>query len=109
LNERHSKQAAGKKQRQQIKGQKSNNAAVSNEEFENTGGEETVFIDNLPKDDWALNLMIKDVNWHIRDLEKKFFEEEDSEVEEDLKQNQNISAAEHNQQLENLKEKSHIQ
>ena len=29
--------------------------------------------------------MIKDVNWHIRDLEKKFFEEEDSEVEEDLK------------------------
>jgi len=71
--------------------------------------EKTVFIDNLPKDDWALNLMIKDVNWHIRDLEKKFFEEEDSEVEEDLKQNQNISAAEHNQQLENLKEKSHIQ
>ena len=50
--------------------------------------------------------MIKDVNWHIRDLEKKFFEEEDSEVEEDLKQN--LSAAEHNQQLECLKEKSHI-
>ena len=67
-----------------------------------------MFIDNLPKDDWALKLMIKDVNWHIRDLEKKFFEEEDSEVEEDLKQNQNISAAEHNQQLECLKEKSHI-
>ena len=65
-----------------------------------------MFIDNLPKDDWALKLMIKDVNWHIRDLEKKFFEEEDSEVEEDLKQN--LSAAEHNQQLECLKEKSHI-
>ena len=69
---------------------------MKEDDNEITVGEDTVFIDNLPKDDWALKLMIKDVNWHIRDLEKKFFEEEDSEVEEDLKQNQNISAAEHN-------------
>lgn len=98
LNERHSKQAAGKKSRQsnQSRGQKANNTVVAEDEIENTGCEDTVFIDNLPKDDWALKLMIKDVNWHIRDLEKKFFEEEDSEVEEDLKQNQYISAAEHN-------------
>lgn len=55
--------------------------------------------------------MIKEVNQHIRLLEKQFFIEEDSEEELELKQNlnkANISAQEHNQQLEILKEKSHI-
>jgi hypothetical protein len=45
-------------------------------------------------------------------LEKKFFEEEDSEAEEQLKlnlQNAEVSAEEHNKRLEQLKEKSHIQ
>jgi hypothetical protein len=44
-------------------------------------------------------------------LEKKFFEEEDSEAEEQLKlnlQNAEVSAEEHNKRLEQLKEKSHI-
>ena len=52
------------------------------------------------------------MNYHIRDLEKKFFEEEDSEAEEQLKlnlQNAEVSAEEHNKRLEQLKEKSHIQ
>jgi hypothetical protein len=47
--------------------------------------DDTVFIDNLPKDESSLRQMIKDVNYHIRDLEKQFFEEEDSDVEAELK------------------------
>ena len=43
--------------------------------------EENVFIDNLPKEETAIKIMVKDVNKHIRDLERKFFEEEDSEEE----------------------------
>lgn len=31
--------------------------------------------------------MIHEVNYHIRDLEKKFFEEEDSEAEHEMKKN----------------------
>ena len=73
--------------------------------------DDTVFIDNLPKDEQSLKAMIKEVNQHIRLLEKQFFIEEDSEEELELKHNiykGNISAQEHNQQLETLKEKSHI-
>jgi hypothetical protein len=40
---------------------------------------ENVFIDNLPKDKKSIIQMLKEINKHIRDLEKKFFEEEDSE------------------------------
>ena len=47
--------------------------------------DDTVFIDNLPKDEASLRYMIKEVNYHVRDLERQFFIEEDSEVEEDLK------------------------
>ena len=76
--------------------------------------DDTVFIDNLPKDEASLRLMIKDVNYHIRELERQFFEEEDSEEENELKMSlmnkQNkISEQEHNKKLESLKEKSHIQ
>jgi len=75
-------------------------------------GDENVFIDNLPKDENSIRILLKDVNKHIRELEKKFFEEEDSQGEEELKLNferEGITAAEHNLRLEKLKEKSHIQ
>ena len=52
------------------------------------------------------------MNKHIRELERKFFEEEDSEVEEELKidcEKKDTTAEEHNLRLEKLKEKSHIQ
>lgn len=74
--------------------------------------DDTVFIDNLPKGEGELRQMIQEVDFHIRDLEKKFFEEEDSEAEQEMKTNllkSNYSAAEHNEQLERLKEKSYIQ
>jgi hypothetical protein len=32
--------------------------------------DDTVFIDNLPKDEASLRQMIKEVNFHIRDLER---------------------------------------
>jgi len=53
----------------------------------NGEADDTVFIDNLPKDADSLRHMIKEVNKHIRDLERQFFEEEDSEIENDLKNN----------------------
>ena len=56
--------------------------------------------------------MIKEVNYCIRDLEKQFFEEEDSEAELELKMNTKkgiLTAKEHNEQLDKLKAKSHIQ
>lgn len=49
------------------------------------GGEETVFIDNLPNDEFEIRNMLKDVRKHIKKLERDFFEEEDSEKEEELK------------------------
>ena len=54
--------------------------------------DDTVFIDNLPKDETSLRNMIKEVNFHIRDLERQFFLEEDSEDELELKHNANLSA-----------------
>lgn len=73
--------------------------------------DDTVFIDNLPKDEASIRQMIEDVDFHVRNLEKAFFEEEDSEAEDDLRENhkRNISDAKHNRQLEKLLEKSHIQ
>ena len=41
-------------------------------------------MDNLPKDEHSIFVLLKEVNKHIRDLEKKFFEEEDSDTERDL-------------------------
>jgi len=68
----------------------------------NNEADDTVFIDNLPKDADSLRSMIKEVNKHIRDLERQFFEEEDSEIENDLKNNlkkEDASVKEYNQQL----------
>lgn len=99
------------------------NRAANVEETKEEGGDEqsaasgneaddNVFIDNLPKDENSIRILLKDVNKHIRELEKKFFEEEDSQGEEELKLNferEGITAVEHNLRLEKLKEKSHIQ
>jgi len=84
---------------------------VNNFEEQEDEADDTVFIDNLPKDEFTLRKMIKEVNYCVRDLEKQFFEEEDSEAELELKVNNkknSISPADHNEQLEKLKSKSHI-
>jgi len=73
--------------------------------------DDTVFIDNLPKDERSLREMIKCVNMNIRELERKFFEEEDSEVEDQLKfdlANEKVTNSEHNKRLESFKERSYI-
>ena len=68
-----------------IKKKKLNKTSIKTEEINQKEEEldDTVFIDNLPKDERSIRIMLKDVNRHIRDLEKKFFEEEDSEDQED--------------------------
>ena len=43
---------------------------------------ETVFIDNLPNEEGAIREMLTQCKKNIALLEKKFFEENDSEVEE---------------------------
>jgi mRNA (2'-O-methyladenosine-N6-)-methyltransferase len=73
--------------------------------------DDTVFIDNLPKEETQIRVMLKEVNKHIRDLERKFFEEEDSEQDELQRQelmDDQVSIAEHNRRLEELKQRSHI-
>lgn len=47
--------------------------------------DDTVFIDNLPKDEASLITLIKNIDLNIRVLEQKFFDEENSDVEEELK------------------------
>lgn len=53
--------------------------------------EETVYIDNLPNEENEIKRLLKEVSKHIKKLEKQFFEEEDSEREEELKQINNSS------------------
>lgn len=50
--------------------------------------------------------MLKDVRKHIKQLEKQFFEEEDSEREDALKQISNV--AKHDEALAAFKEHSHL-
>ena len=50
--------------------------------------------------------MLKEVRRHIKQLEKQFFEEEDSEKEEELKLINNVSK--HEEALEAFKETSHL-
>lgn len=45
--------------------------------------EETVFIDNLPDDELAIQSMLSEVKKQVRLLEQRFFEEEDSDFEND--------------------------
>jgi len=59
----------------------------------------TIFIDKLPKDERSIKNLVKEVNIHIRQLEKQFFEEEDSEAEQEMKENlmkANYTDEEHN-------------
>lgn len=50
--------------------------------------------------------MLKDVKRHIKALEKQFFEEEDSEKEDELKQINNV--VKHDEALAAFKETSHL-
>ena len=50
--------------------------------------EDTVFIDNLPQDESEIKRMLREVKKHIKNLEKQFFEEEDSEQDEEVKRSE---------------------
>ena len=50
-------------------------------------------MDNLPKDEQSIYVLLKEVNKHIRDLERKFFEEEDSDTERDLQRHLHTPSA----------------
>ena len=58
---------------------------IEDAQLEGDEQEETVFIDNLPNDEIAIKAMLGQVAKHIALLEKKFFDEENSDVEEDEK------------------------
>jgi 16S rRNA G966 N2-methylase RsmD len=69
----------------------------------------TIFIDNLPQEDHEIRRMLKDVKRHIKELEKQFFIEEDSEQEEELKETlAGNNAEKHDEKLLALQEQSHI-
>lgn len=65
------------------------------EEGSDIEGDENVFIDNLPKDEQSIKILLKEVNRHIRELERKFFEEEDSDTERDLQRHMHTPNATH--------------
>lgn len=65
-----------------------------------------MFIDNLPNDEFEIRRMLKEVKKHIKLLEKMFFEEEDSEKEDELKQISNV--AKHEEALAAFKEHAHL-
>lgn len=98
-NKRKQKQKA----KQQAKAEKKKKADQNDKEVED---EETVFIDNLPNDEFEIRRMLKEVKKHIKTLEKCFFEEEDSEKEEELKVLNNNSK--HDEALQAFKSQSHM-
>ena len=61
---------------------------VQDANLEGDEQEETVFIDNLPNDEIQIKAMLGQVAKHIAALEKRFFEEENSDYEEEEKQEQ---------------------
>lgn len=65
-----------------------------------------VYIDNLPNNDHEIQSMLRQVRKHIKALERQFFEEEDSEKEEELKQISNTKS--HDEALAAFKETSHM-
>lgn len=68
--------------------------------------DETVFIDNLPTTTHEIHATLKEVRKQIKLLEKAFFEEEDSEQEESLKQIANV--AKHEEALAAFRENAHL-
>ena len=58
---------------------------VDDAQLEGDEQEETVFIDNLPNDEISIKAMLGQVAKHIAQLERRFFEEENSDVEEEEK------------------------
>lgn len=103
----------GKTPRKHLKDEEAKD--VNEDEGSDVEGDENVFIDNLPKDEQSIKILLKEVNRHIRDLERKFFEEEDSDAERDIQRHLHTPSAckpefETNPKIkEKLKEKSHIQ
>ena len=56
---------------------------VADANLEGDEQEDTIFIDNLPNDQPSINAMILEVKKKVRELEERFFEEEDSDFEND--------------------------
>lgn len=73
------------------------------QDFDN---EQHVYIDNLPNHEHEIQSMLRQVKKHIKALEKQFFEEEDSEKEEELKQISNTKS--HDEALAAFRETSHM-
>ena len=68
--------------------------------------DETVYIDNLPTTENEIRMTLKEVRKQIKLLEKAFFEEEDSEQEESLKQIANVTK--HEEALAAFREHAHL-
>ena len=68
--------------------------------------EDAVFIDNLPNDEFEIRKLLKEVMKHAKLLEKQFFEDEDSEREDQLKKITNV--AQHEEALQAFKESSYL-
>lgn len=68
--------------------------------------EDTIFIDNLPNEEFEIKDMLKEVDRLVRKFELKFFEEEDSDVEDELKRITNVTL--HSRALEAFKDSCNL-
>ena len=62
----------------------------------------TIFIDNLPNDEFGMRKMIEEAKRLVVELERRFFEEEDSDREERLKTITNV--AKHEEELQQFRQ-----
>ena len=75
-----------KKSKESSKGfSRKHRTEIEDAQLENDEQEETVFIDNLPNDEMNIKLMLNQVKRHIATLEQQFFDEENSDPEEEDK------------------------
>ena len=79
-------QSRHKKSKESSKGwTRKHRTDIADAKLEDDEQEETVFIDNLPNDEQNIKIMLGQVSRHITNLEKQFFDEENSDIEEEEK------------------------
>jgi len=83
-----SKRAKKQKDKEEMSHMRRKRTEVIDANLNGDEEEDTVFIDNLPNDEFEIKSMLRQVRAHIKELEKQFFEEEDSDQEDQLKREQ---------------------
>ncbi|CDW81830.1 mt-a70 family protein [Stylonychia lemnae] len=98
--------SADKNARKLNKSKKTRNNAQDADLGDENEDPDTIFIDNLPSDEFEIRRQLQDVKRYIKQFEIRFFEEEDSEKEEELKKITDIGK--HEEALQVFKDFCHL-